>query len=639
MKSRNIYLSSKDIEKTLEEYFHSLESFFEQYREDEIDTSLALERITSQPAIASISSPHFNASAMDGIALDASKTFEASERNRIRLVEGRDYVVVDTGDPIPAGYNAVIMVEDLIEAGEGKVEIIKSAVPWQHIRVIGEDIVQGEMVVPAFHKIRPIDLGALLAGGVNSIKVMHKPRVAIIPTGTELVMPGQPLEEGSLIEYNSHVFAGLIKEWGGDPVRKTPVPDIYDEIYKTLQQAVKEHDMVIINAGSSAGREDFTSDIISELGEVITHGIAIRPGKPAILGKIDGKPVIGVPGYPVSAYVIMENIVKPLIYRYLNQIETMPEQVQAVCSRRIVSSLKDKEFVRVKLGRVREKLIATPLTRGAGVVMSMVRADGMLVLPQNSEGVDAGEKVKVNLFKSINDIDNTIVCIGSHDPILDMMANEIHKTNPRLHLASAHVGSMGGIMALKKEEAHIAGVHLLDEKTGQYNVTYIKRYLGNKKIALIKLVDRIQGFIVKKGNPKNIKSFADLIREGVSFVNRQKGSGTRILLDFNLKKEEVKRESIYGYSREEFTHMAVAAAVAFSDIDVGLGVYSASAALGLDFVPLYREEYDLAVPIDYLEDPNIKVLLQVIRSEQFKDKVLEMRGYYTDKTGEIVLVD
>ncbi len=638
MPSKNIYLSSKSIETALEEYFQYLEGFFERYREKEIDTGTALGQVTSEPVTACISSPHFNASAMDGIALDASKTFGASERNRIRLIEGRDYVEVDTGDPIPAGCNAVIMREDLIDAGEGQVDIIKGATPWQHIRVIGEDIVQGEMIIPAFHRIRPVDLGALLAGGVNSVKVIDKPRVAVIPTGTELVMPGQPLEEGNLIEYNSHIFAGLIEEWGGNPDRIPPVADDYGLILEALQKAVKEHDMVIINAGSSAGREDFTRDIIAEMGEVLTHGIAVRPGKPAVLGKIDGKPVIGIPGYPVSAFVVMENIVKPLIYKYLHRTVSMPVITEAVCSRRIVSSLKNKEFVRVKLGRVGEKLIATPLTRGAGVVMSLVRADGMLVIPQNSEGIDAGEKIGVKLLKNIEDINNTIVCTGSHDPILDLLANEIHSASPELYMASAHVGSMGGIMALQKGEAHMAGIHLLDEETGTYNASYIKRYFGEGKIALVKLVDRIQGFIVKKGNPKNVRTFADLTRQDVAFVNRQKGSGTRMLLDFNLRKSNIASRDIAGYDREEFTHMAVAAAVAFSDIDAGLGVYSAAAALDLDFIPLYREEYDLAVPVEYLEQPNIKVLLDIIRSREFRDKVNKIKGYSTDKTGQIVEV-
>jgi putative molybdopterin biosynthesis protein len=639
MGGRNVYLSSKDLDEAVQEFFESLEDFFKLDNGEEIDTALSIGRITAHPVFARISSPHFNASAMDGIALDAATTFGATERNRLRLKEGRDYVVVDTGDPIPSEYNAVIMVEDLVQIGPGEVEITSGVTPWQNIRPIGEDIVQEELIIPSYHRIRPVDIGAMLAGGVNSVQVIKKPRVAIIPTGTELVQPGQQLKPGDLVEYNSYVFAGLIEEWGGQAFRMAAVPDDYKRIKETVDKCVRDYDMVIINAGSSAGREDFTKDIVQELGQVLAHGLAIKPGKPAILGKVTGKPVVGIPGYPVSAYIVMEKVIKPLILGYLHQVEKPRATVTAISSRRIVSSLKNREFVRVKLGRVGGRLIATPLTRGAGVMMSLVRADGMLVLPQNSEGVDAGEQVTVELMKDLADIENTIVCIGSHDMLLDVLANDIHRHNPRLHLASAHVGSMGGIMALKKGEAHIAGVHLMDADTGEYNLSYIRKYLKDKRIALIKMVGRVQGFMVKKGNPKGIRSFNDLTREDVSFVNRQRGSGTRILLDFFLDRQGIDAGSINGYNREEYTHMAVAAAVAFTNIDVGLGVYSSAAALGLDFIPIYNEEYDLAIPTEFLEEDNIKIMLKVIRSSEFRKKIEALKGYNVDRMGEVVFVD
>lgn len=642
MESRNIYLSSKELEHAKGEYEDKLRGFFGGFQTEEIKTALSRGRVTAEPVFALISSPHFNAAAMDGIALRANITFGAGERNRIALEEGKDYMKVDTGDPIPAEYNAVIMSEYLIVKGKGDkgvVEISAPATPWQHIRPIGEDMIQGELIIPTFHKIRPVDIGALLAGGVNKVNVIKKLRIAIIPTGTELISPGEPLKVGNIIEYNSHIFAGLIEEWGGEAVRQKPVPDVYDDIKDALKRAVQENDMVLVNAGSSAGSEDFTKDIIGDLGEVVTHGIAIRPGHPVVLGIVANKPVIGIPGYPVSAYMILENIIKPLILRYLRLTKKRSREKEGVLSRRIVSSLKDKEYIRVKLGKVGDKLIATPLTRGAGVVMSLVRADGILEIPQNSEGYDAGEKVKIKLLKDPGEIENTIVCIGSHDPILDILANEIHHRDPRLHLASAHVGSMGGITALLKGETHIAGVHLLDEGTGEYNLGYIKRYIRNEKIALIKLVDRIQGLMVKKGNPKNIRNFSDLATKGFSFVNRQKGSGTRILLDYRLKEEGIEPDTISGYEREEFTHTAVAAAVAFSDIDAGLGIYSAANSLDLDFVPLCSEEYDLAIPVRFLEDSNIELMLSIIKDKDFQGKVKEMGGYSMDRAGEIVTVD
>ncbi|MBA1335175.1 MAG: Molybdopterin molybdenumtransferase / Periplasmic molybdate-binding domain [Firmicutes bacterium] len=638
MKQRNVYLSSKELEYALQEYLGCLKDYFDEDATEEIETQEALGRITGEPVFARVSSPNFNASAMDGIALTAEKTFGASERNRIRLREGLDYIVVDTGDPIPPAYNAVIMVEDLIETGEGEVEIASGATPWQNIRPIGEDIVQGELIVPAYHRVRPVDIGAMLAGGVNTIKVVAKPRIAIIPTGTELVVPGQPLEEGSIIEFNSHIFGGLITEWGGIAERMMPIPDDYERIRASIKECCERYDMVLINAGSSAGREDFTRGIIQDLGEVITHGLAIKPGKPAVLGKVYGKPVVGIPGYPVSAFIVMENIVKPIVQRKLRTAEQPQTEVEAICSRRIVSSLKNKEFVRMKLGKVDDKLIATPLTRGAGVVMSLVRADGILELPQNSEGIEAGEKVRIRLARDLTAIENTIVCIGSHDPLLDILGNELHVFKPGLYFASAHVGSMGGLMALKKGEAHVAGTHLLDEETGEYNTSYIKRIFSRDEVALIKVVGRIQGLIVKKGNPKNITGFRDLERKDVSFVNRQRGSGTRMLLDYKLKEEGIKPETINGYGREEYTHMAVAAAVAFSGIDAGLGIYSSAISLDLDFIPLYHEEYDLAVPVRFLEKDYIKTFIDILRDKKFRQKIESMGGYETGRMGEIVFI-
>jgi len=393
-----------------------------------------------------------------------------------------------------------------------------------------------------------------------------------------------------------------------------------------------------VNAGSSAGSEDYTVKIIRELGEVLVHGIATKPGKPAILGIIEEKPIIGIPGYPVSAYLVFETFAKPLIRSFLKQKVKKPDTTEAILSRRLVSSLKNTEFVRVKLGMVDDKLIATPLSRGAGATMSLVRADGLLVIPQNSEGVEAGEKVTVELMRSIDDIRNTIVSIGSHDLIMDIIGSLMHRRNSEYSLTSAHVGSMGGLMSLRRGEAHMAPVHLLDEASGIYNVSYIKKLLPNVEMCLIKGVKRIQGMMVKRGNPKNIKDFRDLARSDVQFVNRQKGAGTRILTDYLLKCEGIGPERILGYEREMTTHMAVAAAVSSGSADVGIGVMSAAKAMDLDFIPIGEEEYDFAVPSKYLEVDMFKLFIDIIKSEEFKNILSDMGGYGTDDTGEIIFI-
>ena len=630
---RNLYLENMDVDEALKLF---LDRAGQKQQMEKIPVIGSLGRVTADPVFAIYSSPNFNASAMDGIAVKAKDTFEASEVNPVILKKENHYKYVDTGDSISDPYDAVIMIEDIVEAGEDRVKIISPAFPWQHIRPIGEDIVANEMIIPSNHIIRPVDIGALLSGGITEIAVYKKPKVGIIPTGTEIVEPGEELRIGDIIESNSRIFEGLVIEYGGEPKRYAPVPDDYEKLKAALKNAAMENDIVVINAGSSAGSEDYTAKLVKDLGELILHGIATKPGKPAILGLIQGKPVIGVPGYPVSAWVVFEIFAKALIKRWSGRPIKEEKTVEAVLSKRLFSSLKNKEYVRIKLGKVMDNLIATPLNRGAGVTMSLVRADGILEIPQTSEGFEAGEKIKVKLLKDLEDIRNTIVSIGSHDLIMDIAGNMMHRKNSAYNLSSAHVGSMGGIMAIRRGEAHIAPIHLLDEKTGIYNIEYIKKYLSNIDIALIKGVKRVQGIMTKKNNPKSIKGIEDLMREDIGFVNRQKGAGTRILVDYLLKKSNIDTEKIRGYEREMTTHMAVAAAIASGTADMGVGVYSAAKAMDLDFIPIGEEDYDFAIPRAFLGEDMIKLFLDVIKSKDFKDYLHKMGGYGTENTGEII---
>ena len=633
---RNVYLSNVEVEEALKTFLDRVEKNNREETLEGIEVVNSLGRITGEAIFARYSSPNYNAAAMDGIAIEAEKTYGATEANPIKLKEDKDFIYIDTGDPIAHPYNAVIMIEDVINIDGEIIQIISSAAPWQHIRPIGEDIVANEMIIPSHHQIRPMDIGAMLSGGITKVKVFKKPRVAIIPTGTEIIEPGEKMEEGSIIESNSRVFEGLIIQLGGQANRFLPVPDDYDLLKEKLLDATRENDIIIINAGSSAGSEDYTSSLIGELGEILVHGIATKPGKPTILGFIGEKPVIGIPGYPVSGFFVFQTFVKPLINSFLGQKEDRVKEVEAIIAKRMVSSLQYKEFVRIKLGRVGDRLIATPLSRGAGVIMSLVRADGTLVIPQNSEGVEAGEKVKVELLKDMEEIDNTLVSIGSHDLIMDIISNRMQKSYDKHFLSSAHVGSMGGIMALKRGETHIAPIHLLDTNTGEYNVSYAKRYLPNEKLALIKGVKRIQGLMVSKGNPKDIKGFKDLSSRDIIFVNRQRGAGTRILVDYELEKSGIKTEEIIGYDREMTTHMAVAAAITSGTADVGVGVYSAAKAMGLDFIPIGEEHYDFLIPMKYLQSELTNAFLEVITSQDFKEELLAMGGYGLEDIGKII---
>ncbi|MBS6118567.1 MAG: molybdopterin biosynthesis protein, partial [Clostridiales bacterium] len=582
-------------------------------------------------------SPLFNAAAMDGIAVTAAKTEGASENTPVELVIGKDCQVIDTGDPIHEPYDAVIMAEDLLETDdENKVRIIASAVPWQHVRPVGEDIVAGEMILPGRHCIRPIDVGVLLSGGIVEIEVVKNPEVAIFPTGTEIIEPGTEPKDGDIIESNSRMFENMAKVQGAKAVRFKTIPDDYEKIRDAVKEAAEKFDMVIINAGSSAGTEDYTVHVLRELGEVIIHGVSIKPGKPVILAFVNNKPVIGLPGYPVSAYIGFENFVSPVLSYMGGRVEKKNQKVEAVISRRLVSSLKHKEYVRVKVGCVGDKIVVAPLARGAGAAMSLVRADGFCVIPQNSEGCEAGEKLEVELYRDLEEIKNTAVVIGSHDLILDVMADMMPNHFPGMYLSSTHVGSMGGLMALKRGEAHIAPIHMLNEETGIYNVSYIEK-MFREPVALIKGVGRVQGIMVKKGNPLNIRSIEDLKK--VRFVNRQRGAGTRMLLDFCLKKRGICPEEIRGYDREAATHMAVAALVAGESADAGLGIRSAALAMKLDFIEVGQEEYDFAVPEKYLDLPYIQEFIQILKSEEFHQKLQELGGYTWERAGEIVTVN
>ena len=634
MEKRNLYLQTISVEEAQAKYMEYMKPYLQNQYET-MDVVEALGRVTKDACYAKYCSPLFNASAMDGIAVVAEHTIGASEKNPLQLEKGKDYKVVDTGDPIHPPYDAVIMAEDIMEMADGSYAITAAAPTWQHIRPIGEDIVVGEMIIPGNHKIRPMDVSALLSAGILSIEVIKKPTVAIFPTGTEIIEPTAEPKEGDIIESNSRMFENLVKTQGGDPTRFPPIIDDYELIRDTIKQAVEMYDMVIINAGSSAGTEDFTVHVLRELGEVVVHGVAIKPGKPVILAVVNGKPVIGLPGYPVSAYVGFENFVTPLLNSLTKQEIHAYEKAEAVISKRLISSLKYKEYIRVKVGMVGETLVAAPLARGAGAAMSLVKADGCCVISQNSEGVEAGEIVEVELYKGLEEIKKTAVIIGSHDLILDVAADLMPQQFPGRFLSSTHVGSMGGILALKRGEAHIAPIHLLDEEDGSYNISYMKK-LFQEPMMLVKGVGRVQGFIVKKGNPLGIKDFEDLKK--YRFVNRQRGAGTRLLLDYKLKAFGIDPETINGYQKELTTHMSVAAAVGSDGADVGLGVQSAANALGLDFIPVGEEEYDFAIPKKYFDTPGIQTFISTITCPEFIEKVEKLGGYTTTQIGRVIEV-
>jgi len=635
---RRIYLSMKSLAEAREIWLSRFD-VDAMAAAEEVMVTAARGRVTAGPVMARRSSPAAHQAAMDGFAVAAAGTFGATPDKPNRLAIGREAFPINTGHVMPPGTETVIKVEQVPDPEADPITVEAPTFPWQHVRRVGEDLVRGEMVLPEGVEITPWAQGALLAAGVTRVRVRRRPKVAIIPTGTELVPVTEldrDLPEGRLPEFNSTILSGLVAEAGGEAAVLPIVSDDPGALAAALKEAMGAADMVLINAGSSAGTEDYTYQAIDSLGEVLVHGVAMMPGKPTVLGVVAGKPVIGNPGYPVSAVLSFEQFAAPLIAGLAGKRLAPRPTLTVYPAQNLPSKPGLTEFIRVTLGRVVDKVMATPLPRGAGTITSLVRADGLLVVPALSEGLEEDRPVAAELLVAPADIDGTLVVLGSHDNTLDLLATLLRRRDHRLRLSSGHVGSLGGLMALRQGRAHLGGSHMLDPETNTYNAPFIQRYLPGVPLKLVNLAWREQGLMVAPGNPKQIRTIRDLARPEVRFINRQRGAGTRLLLDYLLKEAGLDAGQVQGYAREEYTHMAVAVNVASGTADVGLGIMAAALALGLDFIPLLPERYDLVVPETTFADRRFQTLLEVIRSREFQEAAAALGGYDLKDCGQIL---
>lgn len=631
---RRRYLRRRNLQEARELFLSRLVS--SPLRVERVAVEKAIGRVTAEPVIAAGSAPHYHGAAMDGIAIRAEDSFGAGEFDPVTLeLDGaaRRFAFVDTGSAMPSWANAVVMIEHVFRLDERRVEVREAAVPWQHVRLVGEDVVATELILPRGHRIRPPDLGALLAAGLTRVAVAARPRIAILPTGSELIEPGASADAGRVIEFNSRVLAAYAAEWGAEPLRVGPVPDDLESIRHALEEALRRSDAVLVIAGSSAGEHDYTVDAVQAMGEILAHGIDVMPGKPAILAIAGGKPVVGVPGYPVSAIVIARELVRPMIARLLGSPEPPTFRVRATVPRKVPSRLGLEEHVRVTLGRVDGRLVANPLARGAGMITTMVDADGILRIPSSVEGLNAGEEVEVECLRHPEEIETTILVTGSHDLSLGILEDCLRRRRPEVRLSATNVGSIAGLVALGRGEAHVAGSHLLDPSTGEYNLSDVRRLLPSSRVRLVNLVRRRQGLLVAAGNPRGIRGLGDLVRPDVRFANRQPGAGTRVLLDTRLADAGLRPEDIRGYEREELTHMAVAVAVKHGLADAGLAIQQAAVALGLDFVPLEIEDYDLVMREEFAASALGRFVVETVRSRDFAKAVSALSGYDTSRSG------
>ena len=607
----------------------------------------AVGRVTAEPVWATRSSPPFDAAAMDGIAVHSGDTVGAGETSPVRLETGA-FEIVDTGDPVPGDFDAVVMREDVHEV-EGGVELQAAAAPFQHVRSIGEDVSTAELLLPAGHRLRAVDVAAAGAAGATELVVRRRPVVTVIPTGDELRPVGTELKDGELPDTNGLMLAAQAEAAGCEAHRFEITPDVPEQIAEAVRTAAARSDLVIVIAGSSAGRDDHTAEVVSSVGTLAVHGVAVRPGHPVVLGVVhsgappggDGRaprghratPVLGAPGYPVSAALTFDIFAAPLLARLEGAPPPEAPVARARLARKLASTMGMDDWVRVRLGRVGGRMVATPLPRGAGVLTSLVRADGLLVVPAALEGHHAGEEVTVRLLRGVGEIERTIVATGSHDLVLDLAASALRERDPRVTLASSNVGSLGGLTALRDGLCHVAGSHLLDPQTGEYTLPYLEKLFPGREVAVVRLVHRDQGLIVPPGNPTGTTGVEDVASRGLRYVNRQRGAGTRMLLDHELARHGIEPDSIDGYRREEHTHLAVAAAVAAGRADCGLGVLAAARAFGLDFVPVAREPYDLVLLAESIEDELLAPLWSLLSSENFRQAVEALGGYDTTEMG------
>ncbi len=624
---------------------------------EEVSLEEALGRVLAEDIVAKVNSPPFDRSTVDGYAVRSVDVAGARENAPVKMkVIGRveageipnvnvsqgEAVEVATGAPIPPGADAVVMVEFTRKIGENIVEVFKPVPPGGNVSQTATDVMIGEIIAYKGTIITPQIIGALAATGIDKVPVYKKPKVAIISTGNELVKPGAPLPYGKIYDVNSYTLYSLVLEDGGSPRLLGIIPDSYEEIRKILAFAIENFDVIITSGSTSAGLGDLMYRVLDELGSpgVIVHGLKIKPGKPTIIAIVNGKIVFGLPGYPVSCLMNYILLVKPVIRKLAGLKTTRPHVVKAVLPLRVFGEKGRRTFIPVALIR-KGKLIAFPVGGDSGSIARLTRSDGFIIVPENMSFLEENSEVNVYLFSE--NYGSDLEVIGSHCPVLEEV---IDKLRNKFSVRMLNIGSLGGLLAIKRGEADIAGLHLLDPETAQYNIPFIRKY-NVKNAILVKGYFREQGIIIPKDNPHGIRGFEDIIDKDVRFINRNKGSGTRVLIDILISKVAEKRGvsaedikgKINGYWIEAKTHFAVASAVKHGRADVGVGLRFIAEIYGLEFIPLKEEEYDFLISLDALNKEPVKEFIEYLRSKEIVEILNKTPGYRPkDDIGEIVKI-
>ena len=630
---------------------------------EELHLGRCVGRVLAEDVEAAVDVPPFDRASMDGFAVHAEDTFGAEEDRPVSLrvvgsvgagenpkvsVEDEEAVEISTGAPIPKGANAVVMVEYTWQKGNS-LKVYRPVAPGDNIMAAGSDIMAGELILRKGDFLTPRETGVLSALGVTSATVFRRPYIAVISTGNEVVSPGTSLKYGKIYDINARSISDSIIECGGTPTFLGIVGDEKAAIRSKIEEGLLKSDAVILSGGTSAGVGDLLYRIIDDIGKpgILVHGVSVKPGKPLIIAVVNGKPIFGLPGYPTSALMIFNVFVRPIVREMAGlKAETEKILVEAETAERIESTQGRYEYLPVNIVRTKSgENMVYPVPGKSGAITTLAEADGFIEVPGDRAFLDEGEKVLVELFSfELKPAD--LMIIGSHCVGIDLLLSLMREKNGVFKTKVINTGSAGGMAAIRRGEADIAGTHLLDEKTGEYNTPFLERYGITDKAMLVRGYVREQGLVVVKGNPKKIRSLEDLVGKQLSIINRNPGSGTRILLNLLLQEVARKKGTIFdklvsdikGYRAEAKSHTAVAVAVLHGKADLGLAIRAVAERYGLDFLPIADEHYDFLIQRNRLTKPAVQALLEILRSDEFKRELKRrLPGLSpTEETGMII---
>ncbi len=606
-----------------------------------VPTEEGLGFILAEDVLSNRNVPHYVASAVDGYAVVAAETSRATPATVVRLEE-EHFLWVNTGTPLPDWCDAVVMVEDTSLAEGGELLLSRALPPGANVRPVGEDVMLGQILARQGEKVGPVLVALLLSAGVAKIPVFQRPKCLFIPTGDEICsmkdwVESDQVDSGKVPESNSSLLRGIFREWGFDLEVHPILPDSAELIRETLDRMGDVYDLVLIGAGTAKGKRDHTAEVISSEGEILFRWLRMKPGRPAMLGKVKRSLVLGVPGFPMSTAVAAWSLAYPAVLA-MSGISVDPSSHESLirgalgatqgleCEAMLPHSSPPgvEEWLRVKAVEIDGRRISWVLSSGASTMWAMHEADGYALLPGEIVECPKGTRLTVWFTRAVP-WEKRALFQGSDDPAFSRIVTPVRQRGADLAIRS--VGSLGGLTALARGEGHLAACHLLDSKTGRYNDSFITELSGNERWRRILLFYREQGFLVVKGNPKGVSGIEDLVRKDIRIINRQPGAGTRVLLDWFLEEAKLKRSNVAGYAGQAITHLDAASRVASGIVDVAIGIRAAADAFGLDFVTMAWEPFELVVPEKHLDHPGVRAVLDAVKDPAWRKGVETMGGY------------